>query len=171
MDDPREAEVLASVDEEIGGLAESLLDRFGPGGSALIVTADHGQCPTIDANGGVRIDPIQLEEDLRREFGKSVFGLVESVAPSEIYLSARSLADAGYTSEDVAAFLADYRYGENVGPYVRPDAVRRDRLDARSFAAVLPTSFIADLAARDLSPYGETAFPEADPDGVPPPVR
>jgi hypothetical protein len=171
MDHPREAEVLASVDEEIGGLAESLLDRFGPGGSALIVTADHGQCPTIDANGGVRIDPIQLEDDLRREFGKSVFGLVESVAPSEIYLSARSLADAGYTSEDVAAFLADYRYGENVGPYVRPDAVRRDRLDARSFAAVLPTSFIADLAARDLSPYGETAFPEADPDGVPPPVR
>lgn len=168
MDDPRQAEVLAAVDEEIGRTADLLLERFGPGRAVLIVTADHGQCPQIDANGGVRIDPIQLEEDLRRAFGKSVFGLVQSVAPSEIYLNPTALADAGFTAEDVAAFLADYRYGENLGPYVRPEAIRRDRLSARSFAAVLPTSFIADLAARDLSRYGETAYPEADPFGIPP---
>ncbi|HSJ52082.1 MAG TPA: alkaline phosphatase family protein [Actinomycetota bacterium] len=165
MEDPRQAEVLASVDAEIGRLADRLAERFGPGGAVLIVTADHGQCPQIDAHGGVRIDPIQLEEDLRREFGTSVFGLIQNVAPSEVYLNPRALWDAGLTAEHVAAFLADYRYGENIGPYVRPAAVRGDRLDARSFAAVLPTSFIAELTGRDLSAYGETAYPEADPDG------
>jgi len=165
MDDPRQAEVLAAVDEEIGRTADLLLERFGHGRAVLIVTADHGQCPRIDANGGVRIDPIQLEQDLRRAFGKSVFGLVQSVAPSEIYLNPTALADAGFTTEDVAAFLADYRYGANLGPYVRPEAIRRDRLSARSFAAVLPTSFIADL---DPARYGQTAYPEADPFGVPP---
>lgn len=168
MDDERQAEVLGAVDEEIGRLADQLVQRYGPGRSVLIVTADHGQCPQIDANGGVRIDPIQLDEDLRREFGASVFGLVEMVAPSEVYLSSRALADAGFTLEDVAAFLADYRYGQNLGPYVPADAIRRDRLGARSFAAVLPTTFIAELAAVDLARYGATRYPGADPYGIPP---
>jgi hypothetical protein len=168
MDDPRQAEVLAAVDAEIGALADSLVERFGQGGSVLIVTADHGQCPMIDANGGVRIDPIQLDEDLRRRFGTSVFSLIQSVAPSEVYLSSRALADAGFSSEDIAAFLSEYRYGENIGPYIRPAAIRRDRLSHRTFAAVMPTSFIADLADRDLSRYGETTYPESDPDGIPP---
>jgi hypothetical protein len=171
MDDPRQAEVLGSVDDEIGRLADLLLERFGPGRSAMIVTADHGQCPEIDAHGGVRIDPIQLEEDLEREFGTSVFGLIQAVAPSEVYLDPKALTDSGFTTEDVAAFLADYRYGENIGPYVRPSAVNRGQLTAKTFAAVLPTSFIADLAARDLSAYGSTRYPEADPYGIPPGIR
>ncbi len=168
MDDPRQAEVLGAVDAEIGLLADQLLQRYGPGGSALIVTADHGQCPEIDANGGVRIDPIQLEQDLGDEFGTSVFGLVQLVAPSEVYLDPLALTDLGYGVEDIAAFLADYRYGDNIGPYIRPAAVQRDRLEAEAFAAVLPDTFIADLASRDLAPYGATRYPEADPDGVPP---
>ena len=168
MDDPREAEVLAAVDAEIGLLAEQLRVRFGDGRFAFIVTADHGQCPLIDPNGGVRIDPIQLEEDLRGEFGASVLRLVQSVAPSEVYFDPRALADAGFSLEDVAAFLGEYRYGDNIGPYVRPAAIRRDRFGEKTFAAVLPTTFIADLAERDLSRYGETAFPGADPDGIPP---
>jgi hypothetical protein len=168
MDDPHQAEVLASVDSELGRVAELLAERYGPGGAVLIAAADHGQCPEIDRNGGVRIDPIQLEADLNEEFGTSVFGLVQAVAPSEVYLNPRALVDAGLSASDVAVFLADYRYGDNIGPYVRPAAVRRDRLDARSFAAVLPASFIAELAERDLSSYGATAFGSADPDGIPP---
>jgi hypothetical protein len=168
MDDPRQAEVLGAVDAEIGRIADMALETFGPGRSVVIVTADHGQCPEIDANGGVRIDPIQLEEDLEREFGTSVFGLVQLVAPSEIYLDPAALTDLGYTTEDVAAFLADYRYGDNIGPYVPSDAVVRDRLRDRSFAAVLPASYIAELASEDLSGFGPTSFPDGDPDGIPP---
>jgi hypothetical protein len=167
MDDPRQAEVLGAVDEEIGRLADLLAERFGDGGSVLIVTADHGQCPEIDANGGVRIDPIQLEEDLNAEFGTSVFGLVQMVAPSEVYLNPKALADSGLSAEDVAAFLADYRYGDNIGPYIRPAAVRRDRLRERSFAAVLPASYIAELAGTDLARFGATAYDDADPEGMP----
>jgi hypothetical protein len=170
MEDPRQAEVLGAVDEEIRRLADMLIDRFGPGGFALIVTADHGQCPRIDAHGGVRIDPIQLQDDLEREFGTSLFGLIEAVVPSEIYLDPRALTDLGCTAADVAAFLADYRYGDNIGPYVRSAAVRRDRLRAKTFAAALPTSFIAELAEDGLGGYGRTRYPDADPGGVPAPV-
>jgi len=167
MDDPRQAEVLGAVDDEIGRLADLISERFGDGRGVLIVTADHGQCPEIDANGGVRIDPIQLEEDLNAEFGTSVFGLVQMVAPSEVYLNPKALTDSGLSAEDVAAFLADYRYGDNIGPYIRPAAVRRDRLHERSFAAVLPVSYIGELASTDLARFGATAYDDADPDGLP----
>jgi hypothetical protein len=167
MDDERQAEVLGAVDAEVGRVAGLLAERFGDGSSVLIVTADHGQCPEIDANGGVRIDPIQLEEDINAEFGTSVFGLVQMVAPSEVYLDPRALVDAGLSDQDVAAFLADYRYGDNIGPYIRPAAVRRDRLSERSFAAVLPASYIAELAGTDLARFGATAYDDADPGGMP----
>jgi hypothetical protein len=167
MDDPRQAEVLGAVDDEIGRLADLLSERFGDGRGVLIVAADHGQCPEIDANGGVRIDPIQLEGDLNAEFGTSVFGLVQMVAPSEVYLNPKALTDSGLTAEDVAAFLADYRYGDNIGPYIRQAAVRRDRLQERSFAAVLPVSYIGELASTDLARFGVTAYDDADPEGMP----
>jgi len=67
----------------------------------------------------------------------------------------------------VAAFLADYRYGDNIGPYIRPTAIQRDRLHERSFAAVLPASYIAELAHTDLARFGATAYDDADPGGMP----
>ena len=67
----------------------------------------------------------------------------------------------------MAAFLADYRYGDNIGPYVRPAAIQRDRLSERSFAAVLPATYIAELTRTDLARFGATRYPDADPDGLP----
>jgi hypothetical protein len=164
----RTRDALAAVDEQLGRLAGDLERRFGSGGFALIVTADHGQCPNVDATAeGVRLDPIQLQEDLVAEFGTSVFGLVQSVVPSEVYLSERALRDAGLTGPDIAAWLRGYTYGDNVGPYVRPAAVRRERLGVRPFAAVLPTDFLDTLVGADLSTFGPGAYGAEDP-GIPP---
>lgn len=168
MDDPREAEVLGAVDQEIDSLSSLLMERFGPGGFALIVTADHGQCPLIDENGGVRIDPIQLQADLEREFGASVFGLIQWIAPSEIFLDRWALVDAGYTAADLAAFLTDYRYKDDIGPYVSPQAILRDKLGAKTFAAALPERFITELATTDLTRFGVTSYPDGDVLGLPP---
>jgi hypothetical protein len=159
---------LAAVDEQLGRLARMLASRFVPGEYALIVTADHGQCPTVDLAGGVRLDPIQLQEDLDREFGGLVLDVVTSVVPSEVYLDGRALWDAGATRDDVAAFLRDYRYRDNIGPYVRREAIEWNRLDQGPFAAVLSTDYIESLGERDLSSFGPGRFlAESDP-GVPP---
>jgi len=48
-----------------------------------------------------------------------------------------------------------------------PRLVDYIRRQAPAFAAVLPTSFIADLAARDLARYGATSYADADPVGLP----
>ena len=119
-------------------------------GTRLIVTADHGQCPLPDAVGGVRLDPIQLWEDLEREFGGGLFDLVQNVVPSEVYLHADVLWDTGATREDVAAFLRDYPYRRNIGPYVPRNVIEQELLDRQQFAAVFATSFLDTLAGRDL---------------------
>jgi hypothetical protein len=168
MLDPMTGDALRDVDEQLGRLVEQLEAMF-PGRYALIVTADHGQCPLPDAAGGVRLDPIQLWDDIEREFGAGPFGFVQSVVPSEVYLHADVLWDSGASREDVAAFLRDYPYRRNVGPYVPRDAIEQDLLDRQQFAAVFATSFLATLAGRDLTAFGTGIYPEGE-IGLPAPV-
>jgi len=157
---------LRAVDEQLGRLRRMLEERF-PAEYALIVTADHGQCPLPDSVGGVRLDPIQLEHLIESRFS-SMTGVVDGVVPSEVFLNVSRLWDnGGATIEDVAASLADYRYRQNIGPYVPRSAVEQDLLDQKEFAAVFGTTFLASLAERDLAAYGTTAYADGDPDGMP----
>jgi hypothetical protein len=169
MFDPMTGDALRDVDEQLGRLVRQL-DATYRGRYALIVTADHGQCPLPDASGGVRLDPIQLWDDLEREFGGGLFGVVQNVVPSEVYLESDVLWDAGATREDVAAFLRDYPYRRNIGPYVPRDAIEQDLLDRQQFAAVFATTFLDSLDGRDFdAEFGAGIYPEAE-IGTPPPV-
>jgi hypothetical protein len=172
MLDPDEQTVLAAVDKEIARVKQLLDQRFpGPGEYALIVSADHGQCPLPDAVGGVRLDPIQLEGDLNREFGTSVFKLIDYVAPSEVFLNERALADADLRLEDLAAFLQDYRYRDNIGNYIARSAVEWDHLDEKEFAAVMPVTFIQSLTDANVPGFGSGRYvqiPDVEPG--PPPI-
>ena len=167
MFDPMTGDALRDVDEQLGRLVAQL-DALYPDRYALIVTADHGQCPLPDASGGVRLDPIQLWDDLEREFGGGLFALVQNVVPSEVYLHTDVLWDAGATREDMASFLRDYPYRRNIGPYVPRSVIEQDLLDRQQFAAVFATSFLHTLASRDLeADFGAGIYDDADPDGVP----
>lgn len=159
--------LLESVDTELGRLVDTLEELF-PGEYALIVTADHGQCPLPDAVGGVRLDPIQLRAAIEGEFG-GLFDPVQEVVPSEVYLHPDTLADAGAGIDDVAAYLGDLTYRQNLGPYVPASAVEQHLLDRREFAAVFSTGFLGELTGADLSGLGETDYsgPDVDP-GLPP---
>jgi type I phosphodiesterase/nucleotide pyrophosphatase len=170
MFDPMTGDALRDVDRQLGRLVAQL-DALYPGRYALIVMADHGQCPLPDAAGGVRLDPIQLWDDLEREFGGGLFGLVQNVVPSEVYLHTDVLWDSGATREDVASFLRDYPYRRNIGPYIPRDAIEQELLDRQQFAAVFATSFLDTLRGRDFdADFGTGIYPEADPSGIPGPV-
>ncbi|HVF08143.1 MAG TPA: alkaline phosphatase family protein, partial [Actinomycetota bacterium] len=157
---------LRAVDEQLGRLRRMLDERY-PGSYTLIVTADHGQCPLPDSVGGVRLDPIQLEHLIESRFS-GLTGVIESVVPSEVFMNVSRLWDnGGATIEHVAASIADYRYRQNIGPYVPRSAIEQDLLDQKEFAAVFGTTFLESIATSDLTSYGETAFPEADPGGIP----
>ncbi|HEX7247305.1 MAG TPA: alkaline phosphatase family protein, partial [Actinomycetota bacterium] len=131
---------LHAVDEQLGRLRRMLDERF-PGEYALIVTADHGQCPLPDSVGGVRLDPIQLEHLIESRFS-GLTGVIESVVPSEVFMNVSRLWDnGGATIEHVAASIADYRYRQNIGAYVPRSAIEQDLLDQKEFAAVFGTTF------------------------------
>jgi len=159
---------LTAVDTELGRLRRLLESAFLPGEWALIVTADHGQCPRVDVAGGVRLDPIQLQEDIAGRFGRSVWEVatLEDVKPSEVYLDGRALSDAGVTGSEIAAALVDYRYGDNIGPYVNRSAVDRARAGHPEFAGVFPRSWVAGLTPDRAATYGDGDHPDADP-GIP----
>jgi predicted AlkP superfamily pyrophosphatase or phosphodiesterase len=158
--------VLEEVDAQLGRLVATLDDLF-PNDYALIVTADHGQCPLPDDVDGVRLDPVQLAEEIDQRFGGELVTTVQSVVPSEIYLHEGVLQVNGATIDDVAVGLRDYRYRQNIGPYVPQSAIEQELLDTREFSAVFSTTYLASLVDADLSVFGETTFTDADPGGIP----
>lgn len=158
--------ILEEVDAQLGRLVATLDELF-PDDYVLIATADHGQCPLPDAAGGVRLDPIQLGDHIEAEFGRGPFNVVQSVVPSEVYLHSDVLWDDGASIEDVAAYLQDYRYRQNIGPYVPASAIEQDMLDQLEFSAVFATSYLGTLGSADLSMFGGTAFADGDPFGIP----
>jgi hypothetical protein len=166
----RERISLEAVDRELGRLVRILERRFRPGEYVLIVTADHGQVPLVDDAGGVRLDPIELTRDLEGRFWSAGRPLVESVRPSEVFFDDAALRSGEVDLDERAADLLGYRYGENVGPHTPRDAIQRDRLDRRQFAAVLPGPFVEALTEADVRSAGEGRFPHTDP-GMPSPVR
>jgi Type I phosphodiesterase / nucleotide pyrophosphatase len=168
MNHHQESVVLGQVDAELGRVRKLLEGAFKPGEFALIVTADHGQCPLVDTADGVRLDPIQLEEDIANRFGRSVWQVatLDDVKPSEVYLDGRAMVDAGTTTEEIAASFADYRYGENIGPYIPRAAIDPGRQRNKEFAGVFPVSFVAALTQDSASTFGSGDYPDADP-GIP----
>ena len=161
-----EGVMLNAVDAELGRLVELLEAQF-PGEYALLVTADHGQCPLPDSLGGVRLDPIQLARTIEQQFGAGLGTAVQYTAPSEVYLDVAALGDAGATTDDVAAALRHLTYRQNIGPYVPASAIEQDLLDTEEFAGVFSSDYLANMG--DVARFGDTAFNGDDVDqGIPP---
>jgi predicted AlkP superfamily pyrophosphatase or phosphodiesterase len=144
--------VLEVQDRILRGLVETLDRRVGMGRYVLAMTADHGQTPTPEAVGGLRIDRYALMQDLDGEFG----GIVEALHPSDLFLA----GDAEVSLEEVARFIGDYRYRDAL-PLGMSAGVPGDLLDERVFAAALPGSFLEQLSPEEVAELGPGSYPEA----------
>jgi hypothetical protein len=158
---------LEATDAELGRLVDDLTRRFGDD-FAIIVTADHGQCPIPDDVGGVRLDPIQLEADLNRQFGGGN-AIVESVRPSEVFMLRGAVTRAEASLDEIAAWLRDYTYGDNleVYPKVKPEAIEWDYTNEKEFAAVFPAPFVDAVQHHNdeqMAEYGRGIYAYADTD-------
>ncbi|HEX2025732.1 MAG TPA: alkaline phosphatase family protein, partial [Actinomycetota bacterium] len=152
-------EVLAAQDEMLAGLVRQLDARVGRGRWVLAMTADHGQTPNPAESGGLRIDRIALEADLRAAFGEDV---IEAVHPSELYLDVDALADSGFTVEDVARFVGAYRYRDGIPSGTDRDGIPEEVLDRAVFAGAIPGEVVEAMSPADLAALGPGAFPEGD---------
>ncbi|MGH2740717.1 MAG: alkaline phosphatase family protein [Actinomycetota bacterium] len=159
MEGPEVAAILRAQDRVIGRLVSFLDRNIGAGRYVLAVSADHGQTPLPETTGGLRIDRLQIANEVNDYFGASV---IEAVHPDDVYLDMDEVRSAGLAVGEIARFLGDYRYRDALPEGSDPTLIDEARLNERVFAAAIPGSLLEQIGAEDLLALGEGRYPEGD---------
>ena len=101
---------VAESDRQLGALVDFLDEEVGEGRYLIALTADHGQQPDEAVNNGFGINPTELEEDIKSEFGPVLRG----IWPTEAFFFPGALEENDVTVEEVAEFIGDYRADDNI---------------------------------------------------------
>ena len=101
---------IEASDAELGRIVDFLDAEVGAGRYVVVVTADHGMQPDEEVTDGFGINPTELEEDLKEEFGDVIRG----VWPTEVFFFPEALEEGEVSVEEVARFIGDYRVEDNV---------------------------------------------------------
>lgn len=100
---------IEATDDALGALLDHLENEIGRGNYVVVMTADHGQQPTAEAVDAFGIDSNEMMRDLQDRFGP----VIQDVAPTEVFVDEQGLTERGYTVDEVARFIGDYRLGDN----------------------------------------------------------
>ena len=159
MTEPEEADVLREVDTQVGRFVRELDRSAGRGRYVLMISADHGQQPLPDLNGGWRINTTEFENDLEAEFGD----VVEKVTPIDIYLDLDAIDSGKVDTEEMARWIGTYTIGDNI-PAARPGAelVPRGLRDETIFAAAFSADYLNGLTDEDIQGFGDSEYEEGD---------
>lgn len=131
---PEVRDVMVATDRQLGVLVDALDSEVGTGDYVVVVTADHGMQPDVEALDAYAIDPNEVERDIAARFGP----VVRAVWPTEVFLLDEEMAARNVTVEDVASFLSEYRIRDNAG------SLRNKVLGSGSFS---PNDRLFELAA------------------------
>jgi predicted AlkP superfamily pyrophosphatase or phosphodiesterase len=159
MRKPEVREVLKAQDRMLSMLVSTLNRTVGVGRWVLALTADHGQTPVPTSTGGLRIDRVQLENDIDEYFGADI---VEALHPTELYLDRDAIRDAGITVEEVARYVGNYRYRDGLPEGADAEGIPAELLDRRVFAAALPGSVLRSMTPAEVAALGPGVYPEGD---------
>jgi hypothetical protein len=154
---PEVGATMAEVDRQIDRLRRELDVKVGPDGYVIAISADHGMQPFPELAGGWRIDAVELERDLKREFGD----VIEKVTPTDIRIRPEGLDEEGVAQADIARFVGAYTVGENI-PEGKPgeDRVPMGLRDDTLFAGAFPSDYIVSLEAQELQALGRGRYRE-----------
>jgi hypothetical protein len=156
---PEEEFVLRAQDEVLRRLVEALDRKVGPDGYVLALTADHGQTPRPETVGGLRVHPDILGRDVDAYFGVK---LVQKVTPSGMFIDRGAATEAGIELEDVARFVATYRYGDGLPADADRGAIPPGELDRLVFAAALPATYLQGLTQEQIEALGPGDYQEGN---------
>ncbi|MGH2700227.1 MAG: alkaline phosphatase family protein [Actinomycetota bacterium] len=140
-------DALVRTDEELGKIFTELDRVVGRGEWVVALTADHGQQPDAADVDGYGVNPREIEDDIRDQFGD----VVRAVWPTEVFLLDDALEREDVTVERVANFLGGYTVGDNndsdVGDLV--GGTGRFEADERLFAMAIPAALLDEGACDD----------------------
>lgn len=109
MESPEVRQSIEVTDEQLGELVSFLDQTVGPGNYVVTVTADHGMQPDEEVLNSFGINPTELEQDLKEEFGDVIRG----VWPTEVFFFPEALTSGEVDVDEVARFIGDYRVEDN----------------------------------------------------------
>jgi hypothetical protein len=156
---PEEEFVLRAQDEVLRRLVEALDRKVGPDEYVLAVTADHGQTPRPETVGGLRVHPDILGRDVNGYFGVK---LVQKVTPSGMFIDRGAAEDVGIELQDIARFVATYRYGDGLPRDADRSAIPPQDLDRLVFAAALPATYLEELNPERIDALGSGDYEEGN---------
>lgn len=142
---PEQGDTIESVDTAIGELVEWLDRNVGSEEYILAVTADHGQTPL--GAGGWPIRPLEIIADLNARFDHTPNdrGVIQDTSAHTLFMSTPELKLNGVAPEEVADYLYDYRFAENVAEGDAYPAEFAGREDERIFDTVIPGRLLDDV--------------------------
>jgi hypothetical protein len=156
---PEEADVLRAQDDVLRSLVAELDLKVGQGQWVLAFTADHGQTPLPETTDGLRIHPDVLGRRIDAYFGQPV---IEKVTPTGLFLDHAVLREARISVEDVARFVAAFRYGDGLPGDADRSAIPPETLRERVFAAAIPGPVLGELTEAEAGRLGPGIYPEGD---------
>ncbi|MGH2776212.1 MAG: alkaline phosphatase family protein [Actinomycetota bacterium] len=158
MNEPEQADVISETDRQMQRMKATLDRQVGEGNYIFVVSADHGQQPLAEFNGGWRINNKELERDVIAEFGD---GVLDKATPVDIYLDMDFIESEGIDVGDIAEWLGNYTVADNI-PDEAPgsDRVAEAVLGETVFAGAFSFDYLQDLAPEDIESFGEGDYPE-----------
>ena len=156
--EPEQADVLRETDRQMQRMKATLDRKVGEDNYLFVVSADHGQQPLADFEGGWRINNKELERDIIAQFGE---GVLEKATPVDVYLDLDFVESEDIDVGDIASWLATYTIGDNI-PEGAPgaDRVAESRLDETVFAGAFSFEYLQGLTDDDIEGFGEGSYPE-----------
>ena len=152
-----QGDVIREVDRQIGRFVDELDRTVGTGNYLLAITADHGQQPVAEQNGGWRIYSRELQRDIEGRFGP----VVEKITTVDIFLDRTEVERRGIDPEDIARYIGTYTIAENIpGGAPGADRVPRPRLNERLFAGAFTSDYLVSLTPGEITSFGAGDYPE-----------
>jgi len=159
MSGPEVGDVLAATDAQLARIKKELDKTVGEGNYLIAISADHGQQPLPELNGGWRINTSEFERDVEARFGN----VVEKVTTVDLFLDADALSSEGVDPADIASYIGTYTLGENIPDGAAgADLVPEGRRDEPLFAGAFTTEYLQSLTPETIASFGDGDYSEAD---------
>jgi len=156
MIEPEERDTLEEQDRQLTFIVKQLNKLVGRKNYVLALTADHGQTPYPMVTGGWAIETPDMTADIEKRFDKVTPNkpLVLSNRGYQIMLDPEEVKKNDIEPADVAAFVRNYRIGDNVTPSNQVLKRFEGRTDERLFLTALTPEELEDALACARSQAG-----------------
>jgi hypothetical protein len=149
MEEPEMRDVIREQDRQIPRTIAGLDRLVGKDNYVLAFTADHGQTPYARVLDGWRIEMREMTKDLRDRFDKVTpkRSVIHASRGYYLWLDEGEMKKEDVTAEELAAYIRNYRIGDNVSKTNKLTRTFEARRDQRLYLTALTPEGLEEALA------------------------